>query len=107
MTNYSGAALPDPIKITVQKNKFQNATSFPVTFSLGISVDSIDALCQHLQALKADVNKHKSSQFYQTVEKKNMEKHCVYLNGNGKEGDPYPFGSINPKLIDNELEDSF
>tara|TARA_Y100000401_G_scaffold29619_1_gene21606 strand:+ start:274 stop:675 length:402 start_codon:yes stop_codon:yes gene_type:complete len=102
-------ALPLPINFTVGDNKYENTKDrFPRRFTIFVPLESIDALCNHLQALKEDQSRHKDGKVFDMRENTRVEVRGVYLSANGKkntfdkdEEDYGAYGSVNPRMHPN------
>ena len=102
-------ALPLPINFTVGDNKYENSKDrFPRRFNIFVPLESIDALCNHFQALKEDSSKHKEGNVYDMREGTKVKVQGVYISTNGKkntfdddEDDYGAFGSVNPRMLPN------
>ena len=102
-------ALPLPINFTVGDNKYENSKDrFPRRFNIFVPLESIDALCNHFQALKEDQTRHKDGKVFDMRENTRVEVRGVYLSANGKkntfdndEDDYGAFGSVNPRMLPN------
>lgn len=91
------AALPHPVKWTVQENQFDDDGKYPKQMSLAVPVKSIPALCDYLMSLGDTAEKIKTGKVWDYSNNQEIEVDVVWINGKGKDGQYGDFGTINPQ----------
>lgn len=91
------AALPHPVKWTVQENQFDDDGKYPKQMSLAVPVASIPALCDYLMSLGDTAEKIKTGKVWDYSNNQEIEVDVVWINGKGKDGQYGDFGTINPQ----------
>ena len=91
------AALPHPVKWTVQENQFDDDGKYPKQMSLAVPVASIPALCDYLMSLGDTTEKIKTGKVWDFTNNQEIEVEVVWINGKGKDGQYGDFGTINPQ----------
>tara|TARA_Y100001963_G_scaffold154174_1_gene242396 strand:+ start:547 stop:918 length:372 start_codon:yes stop_codon:yes gene_type:complete len=98
------AALPHPIKWTVQENQFDDDGKYPKQMSLAVPVASIPALCDYLMSLGDTAEKIKTGKVWDYSNNQEIEVEVVWINGKGKDGQYGDFGTINPQKTESQRQ---
>ena len=102
MTNFQSdfqAALPFPIKWSVNENKFDDNGKNPLALSIFIPAESAFAVAQLIMDSAEDQSKSNQAKVWDYETQTEREVTGFYINGKGKpgrDGDGSSFGNINP-----------
>lgn len=101
------AALRSVITWSVGDNQKGDTEKFPKLLKLGIPVEAIPDLCEHLMALADNADNHKTITVWDFGQRQEKSVSAVALYAKGKEGPYGSFGNINPAKVQTDATIDF